>query len=126
MSIQRTHKQSDLEKRLKLLNMQLHGKKEEKSSAISHSPRFAGEAGQSSDKQQNVILGRNVMTTPESNMSDSGPFNGIQGEQARMTTISDIIYLRQDLFKIFILSTIAIAAQFLLFFSSRYGFLRIF
>ena len=28
MSIQRTHKQSDLEKRLKLLNLQLYGKKE--------------------------------------------------------------------------------------------------
>lgn len=48
MPISESKKQSDLEKRLKLLRQQVYGKNLAVSDTPIHSPRFAGKAGQSS------------------------------------------------------------------------------
>ncbi len=88
MSIQRTRKISDLEKRLKVLNQQLYGKQEERSTLsaaaikqpFSFNPTAAGTISQSH---------RNV---------------------------EDIAYLRYDLTKITILAVAAFGIQFVLYF----------
>ena len=99
MTITRTHKKTDLEKRLKLLEMQLHGKKEK---LDVRTLKIDKEAGSSTG-------------------AHPYPSSRIQ----HPTSNTDVAYLRADLTKIFILSTIAIAAEFLLFFGSRYDFLRL-
>lgn len=84
MAIHLDKKQSDLEKRLRLLRRQVYGKQ---LSAISY------------------------QTSDENNKSGD--------RQLTTESYSDIFYLYQDLFKIIILSSIAIGTQIILFFLSR-------
>lgn len=79
MPIQRTYQQSDIEKRLKLLKVQLYGKYEK---AVSKHPEISH--------------------------------------------ATDLTYLKQDLRKITILSLLAVAAQFFLFFSQLPNKIKLF
>jgi len=102
MSIQQTthrdKKQSDLEKRLRLLRTQVYGK--EQSSAHSY---------QLSDERSSL--------TDKTNKSDD----------RRLTTesYSDITYLYQDLLKIGIFSTLALGLQIILFILTKNHILNI-
>lgn len=82
MAIQQTKRQSDLEKRLKLLRHQVYGKEENKQSSAYSLPSTKIE---------------------------------VAGSQKEIS-MSDIAYLNQDLFKILILSSLAIGTQIVLFF----------
>jgi hypothetical protein len=91
MAIQRTRKISDLEKRLKLLNQQLYGKKEERrssssktSSTLSNAPTF------------------------------SLPAVGVATISDRK--FDDVTYLKKDLTRITILAGAALGVQFLLYY----------
>jgi hypothetical protein len=75
MAIEATKKVSDLEKRLRLIRQQVHGKQEYKIQSQSSTPTH--------------------------------------------TPLSDIVYLKQDILKIGIFSTIAIGVQVILFFLTR-------
>lgn len=86
MAIQQTKKQSDLEKRLQLLRRQVYGGNTQ-SSGIRY--QISDKNTNESDNQQ-MIVNNNSM--------------------------SDVIYLRQDLLKIFAFSSIAIGVQVVLFF----------
>lgn len=84
MPIQQNKKQSDLEKRLKLLRQQVYGK------------------------------GTNELEYRDSSKpKDSATFNS--GVNSSNSKNLDLTYLSHDLMKIFILSTIAIGAQIVLF-----------
>lgn len=95
MAIQQTKKQSDLEKRLRLLRQQVYGK--DQSSTISY---------QSSDKKQERSDDRRLTT------------------ESYFAT-SDVSYLYQDLLKILILSSLAIGAQVIIFILSKNHILNI-
>lgn len=80
MAIQQTKKQSDLEKRLKLLRQQVYGRETENSSKDTHNTKY-------------------ILPTAVGGAS-----------------YTDLTYLYQDLFKILVLSSIAIGVQTILFF----------
>lgn len=92
MAIQQTKKQSDLEKRLKLLRQQVYGK--ETVSSIQYP--VSRETENSSKDTHNT---KYILPTAE-------------GEAG----YTDLTYLYQDLFKILALSSIAIGVQTILFF----------
>ena len=108
MSVQRNHKQTDLEKRLKFLELQLHGKKEgiQKTQKYSVNQKIHGSEIQTLRHTENLII--------SGSPGNSEPFQ------------SDIVYLKKDLLKIFILSALAISAEFLIYFGSRNNLLRLF
>ena len=108
MSVQRNFKQSDMEKRLAMLSRQLYGKKgnAQKTQKYSVSQNVSGSEIQTLKTTENLIV------------------SGSPGNSESFRT--DVTFLKHDLSKILILSTIAITAQFLLYFGSRYDFLRIF
>ncbi len=94
MEIQ-TKKQSDLEKRLKLLRQQVYGKIDKENQVIS--PQFSSE-----------------------NSARLHPTSHIPHPTSNPAAFqSDITYLRQDLLKIFILSTSALGIQIILFILSK-------
>ncbi len=82
MSIQQTKKTSDLEKRLRLLRQQVHGREQ----FNAESPKYKLE-----DKFSST-------------------------NQSTKDSVSDVAYLKQDLLKIVILSTLALGSQIILFF----------
>ncbi len=86
MAIQLSKKQSDLEKRLKLLHNQVYGK----------------------ERTSNIKYSVSNSSTP-----------------AKNTVVSDMVYLHQDLLKIFILSGGAIAIQIVLYFSLQHHVLTL-
>ena len=83
MAIQRTQAKSDLERKFKLLEYQLYGKKEK------------------------LDVGGEKLDKAASNIQ-------------HLTSTNDIAYLKQDLTKIFILASIAITTQVLLYFGLRF------
>jgi hypothetical protein len=91
MAIQQIKKQSDLEKRLRLLRQQMYGKSPD------HSPHFAPSASH--------LAGEAGRPTDTPNHSSS--------------VRTDTAYLRQDILKITILATSAIGIQLILFVLSR-------
>lgn len=96
MAIQRTHKKSDLEKRLKVLNQQLYGKQ--------------------TDNQSTKVTVSRENTSPTQGMSFSLPSSKTTYPSAVSIARNDVSYLRRDLTKITILATAAMGAQFLLYF----------
>lgn len=82
------HRQSDLEKKLKILESQLYGKRLDQTS----------------------------------NIQSQHPSSSIQ----HLTSISDITYLRQDLTKILILSSLAVGIQLVLYFSQIVSRVKLF
>lgn len=86
MAIQQTKRQSDLEKRLQLLRKQVYGKDESKKST--------------------------VYRLPSTEITEVFPSGGPRKSEV---LISDVIYLRQDLLKILIFSSLAIGIQLILF-----------
>ncbi len=105
MAIQRTHKQSDLEKRLKLLNQQLYGKKPAKKWEVRNEK---GDNEMRSEIQSHLPL-----QNPHSHLTHP-------------TSTADIIYLRQDLLKILILAGLAFVVELGIYFSHIYSKLRFF
>ncbi len=103
MPIMRTHKQSDIEKRLKLLNMQLYGKGSEQLG-------ITRKIGVSDNQPTRSIRSSDISDL----QSPSGSFR------------TDLAYLKQDLRKILILASLAIAAQFIIYFSQLSSKLRLF
>lgn len=97
MAVQRTHKQSDLEKRLKLLDMQLYGKKD-------------------------LPAGKTGKLDPASSIQLQNPASSIQ----RPASNQDVGYLRQDLLKISILAAAAFAIELGLYFSNIYSRIKFF
>ena len=97
MAIIQTKKQSDLEKRLLLLRRQVYGKSPENQYV-----------GKSVDQQINksATLTHRYTDTPIHQTTDA-------------LTPSDLTYLRQDLLKIFLLSSFAIGAQVILFYAVK-------
>lgn len=93
-------KQSDIEKRLKLLRQQVYGK--DKKLEVRGSPRFAGEAG----------------GEVESHFAPQFPTSHIPSPTSHIplpTSKSDVAYLNQDLLKIGLFATVAIGVQFILY-----------
>lgn len=105
MAIRRFHQPSDLQKRLKLLEYQLYGKKE----------KF-DVRNRKLDKE----IGSLSLENQSSNFQPQYPASSIQ----HPTSSSDVAYLRQDLTKIFILASIAIVAEGLLYFGGRFNFFK--
>lgn len=95
MTIQQTKKQSDLEKRLKILRRQFYGKSPEKS-----------------DKSElrNISESENLKHRYSDILISSGTPS--HSEISR----SDVSYLHQDLLKILAFSSVAIGAQIILYF----------
>ena len=101
MSIQQTKKQSDLEKRLRLLRQQVYGR-------VSEDPvRSEGRVTRNSD----TLIHRYTDTSGTPNNSSSFK--------------SDIIYLRQDLIKISILASAAFMIQVILYFYLQNNILKL-
>ena len=94
MAIHESKKQSDLEKRLKLLRQQVYGKENRQSSSPSgaHSYQLSDKKKIKSDDRYRPQVGR--LTTD---------------------SYSDTTYLYHDLFKILTLSSLAIGVQLILF-----------
>lgn len=91
MAIQERKKETDLEKRLKVLNRQLYGRQEEAKAPTQET----------------------LSQKPSYSLSENSlPLNSHKNLSAKE---SEVLYLRQDLLKIFILSSLAIAAQFSLY-----------
>lgn len=95
MSIQRTVKQSDLEKRLKLLHRQVYGRPS--SDTPAHRPTT-------------TLTYRNA---------------DIPTQHSTIFTASDVAFLRQDLLKILLFSSLAIGIQIVLFFLMKNNILTI-
>ena len=93
MSIQRTHKQSDLEKRLKLLNLQLYGKKEKLE-----------------------VRGEKLDKEVRSEIKSHLPLQHLTSHISPPTSNQDVTYLRQDLTKIIFLAALAFAVELGLYF----------
>ena len=100
MAIQQTKKQSDLEKRLKLLRRQIYGKSSE------HSENSVNQKNQSIRESDNLT---HLYVSPI--LSDSPSHS----ESFR----TDITYLHQDLLKILLLAGSAIGLQIILFFAEK-------
>lgn len=92
MAVLRTHKQSDLQRHLKILEYQLYGKKERLEVR--------------SEKLDNEVGGEKPRIS-ESHIPLQVP-----------TSTSDITYLKQDLLKILIIASLAVAVQLVLYLSS--------
>lgn len=94
MPVQRTHKQSDLEKRLRILESQLYGK-------------YVGtlKITQKDSVNQKISMSESQIHRNSDTPSHSESFR------------FDIIYLHHDLTKIAMLSTLAITIQLVLYFS---------
>ena len=109
MPVQKLHKQSDLEKRLKILESQLYGKAIVES-RITH----AAGAEQKNSVNQKISLSENQIHRDSDTLSHSESFR------------TDISYLRQDLTKIALLSSLAIGIQLVLYFSQIVSRVRLF
>ena len=95
MAVHRTHKLLSSEKRLKILESQLYGRNE---MLDIRSKKLDNEAG--SSKFEN----------PTTNIQSQYPSSRIQ----HPSSITDITYLKHDLTKIVLLSTLAIGVQILI------------
>ncbi|MBI2019169.1 hypothetical protein HYS95_00685 [Candidatus Daviesbacteria bacterium] len=106
MAIQRTKKQSDLEKRLKLLHHQVYGRPSEK---LVH---------QSAEKltYRNTDSSTTLTINPEQSRRTETPTT-----KSSVLTTSDTAFLRQDLLKILLFSSLAIGIQTVLFFLMKNG-----
>lgn len=93
MAITESKKQSDLEKRLRLLRQQVYGKSSDEPKS---SPN---------EKVSTYQMNNNQLSSIPSNHTESFK--------------SDITYLHQDLFKVLTLSSVAIGIQLILFFLLR-------
>ncbi len=100
MSVTRTRKQSDLEKKLSILERQLYGKTE--TSVASH---------QTSDKKLGGIFQIETEQHPAS---------------SRNSTKTDDVFLKQDLLKIVLFSTLAFGAELGIYFSHIYTRINLF
>jgi hypothetical protein len=90
MAINQTQKQSDLEKRLRILRQQVYGKQ---------------------TNQQLSELQERKLPIPKYQLA------GLSDKhQSNISISSEITYIRQDLLKIFLLTSIALIAQFILFY----------
>lgn len=97
MAVRREHKQTDLEKRMKILNQQLYGKPSE-----------------------NLKIDKSEKTdTPSHRYTD------IPTYQSTDSKTSDVLYLKRDLFKITILAGLAFGAQALLYIGLQNNYIRL-
>ncbi|EKD84667.1 MAG: hypothetical protein ACD_38C00176G0002 [uncultured bacterium] len=103
MAYQQTAKLSDLEKRLQILRRQVYGKNSENSERI-------GEPV----KSENQLTGTGILTHQ---------YSGAPSHSESFRT--DFAYLRHDLAKILILSSMAIGAQISLFFLLKNNLLNL-
>lgn len=110
MPIQQTKKQSDLEKRLKLLRQQVYGRSSEelrkphKPAAAEH--QISAESGKMTYRSSDVPI--------------------LSGTPSRSESLrSNMSYLHQDLLKILLLSSLAIGFQVILFILSKNHILNI-
>lgn len=110
MAIHRTHKQSDLEKRFKHLEFQLYGKPEKKERLDVRSKKLDEEVG-------NLKL--------ENQTSNIQPHN-LPSNLQHPTSNTDVVYLRQDLLKIALFASVALVAQFLLYFGQIRNIIKLF
>lgn len=96
MAIKRSHREADLQRKLKVLEYQLYGKKEKLDVRM--------------EKLDNEVGSLNLDQI--SNFQSQNLSSNLQ----HLTSSSDLTYLKQDLTKIFILASLAIAAEALFYF----------
>jgi hypothetical protein len=102
MAVLQGKKQTDLEKRMKMLQNQLYGKQEDKS--LTHSNQPINEARMSLNTDNSDQLRTSIRTENH----------------------SDIAFLKSDLTKIIILSSLAFGAEAVLYFSKIHQYIKFF
>lgn len=104
MAVHQTYKQSDLEKRLKLLKSQLYGRQEKLS--------FDSTRDRDVTSDPSIPLGTGKVERRVRNWK----LNNLASNIQHQTSNQDVTYLRQDLLKILILATLAFAVEFGIYF----------
>ncbi len=111
MPIHQREKQTDLEKRLKILNQQLYGKEPVATVRTTTDYRLPA-SPELPLRSRSEASQRGEPTTAISKTVDHSP-----SEAGSPKTVDDISYLKQDLAKILILSSLAIGFELVLYFS---------
>lgn len=115
MSIIQTRKQSDIEKRLKLLRQQVYGKGSEY------------RIQKTEDSNQNPTKSEQNLTSSEQKTEEKENLSSVIRNQSSVLSplSSDITYLHYDLIKITSFAAIAFAAQFILFYMLTNNILKL-